>query len=109
MQHLRARLGQFRGFAVGDLAEDFRIGHQTRIGRHNAIHIGPDPEFGRVERGCENAGAEKSEPPRPSVVGRPSAVAPLKPVTTGIPPARRIGSKRACAFSRSRPSAARRY
>ncbi len=25
--------------------------------------------------------AEKSEPPRPSVVGRPSAVAPLKPVT----------------------------
>ena len=30
--------------------------------------------------------AEKSEPPRPSVVGRPSAVAPLKPVTTGSTP-----------------------
>ncbi len=30
--------------------------------------------------------AEKSDPPRPSVVGRPSAVAPLKPVTTGTTP-----------------------
>ena len=30
--------------------------------------------------------AEKSEPPRPSVVGRPSAVAPLNPVTTGSTP-----------------------
>ena len=31
--------------------------------------------------------AEKSDPPRPSVVGRPSAVAPLNPVTTGRTPA----------------------
>jgi len=28
--------------------------------------------------------AEKSEPPRPRVMGRPSWVAPLKPVTIGI-------------------------
>ena len=44
--------------------------------------------------------AEKSEPPRPSVVGRPSAVAPLKPVTTGSTPCSSRGSRRARAFSR---------
>ena len=38
--------------------------------------------------------AEKSDPPRPSVVGRPSSVAPLKPVTIGIAPDSMIGSKR---------------
>ncbi len=44
--------------------------------------------------------AEKSEPPRPRVVGRPSAVAPLKPVTTGISERSSRGSRRARAFSR---------
>ena len=44
--------------------------------------------------------AEKSEPPRPSVVGRPSAVAPLKPVTTGKMPCSRSGRRRAQALAR---------
>ena len=39
--------------------------------------------------------AEKSEPPRPRVVGRPSAVAPLNPVTTGRIPCSSSGSRRA--------------
>src|SRR5205823_1953073 len=38
--------------------------------------------------------AEKSDPPRPRVVGRPSAVAPLNPVTTGTPPPARMGNSR---------------
>ena len=36
-----------------------------------------------ASRAAARMEAEKSEPPRPSVVGRPSAVAPLKPVITG--------------------------
>ena len=47
--------------------------------------------------------AEKSEPPRPSVVGRPSTVAALNPVITGSTPFFSIGSKRCRAFSRVGP------
>ena len=39
-----------------------------------------------ASRAAARIDAEKSEPPRPSVVGRPSAVAPLNPVTTGRVP-----------------------
>src|ERR1039458_10561382 len=49
---------------------------------------------------AERIDAEKSEPPRPSVVGRPSAVAPLKPVTTGRTPCSSSGSRRARALAR---------
>ena len=48
MQHLRARVGQFRRFAVSDLAEDLRVRHQARIGRHDPVHVGPDPELGGI-------------------------------------------------------------
>ena len=44
--------------------------------------------------------AEKSDPPRPRVVGRPLAVAPLKPVMTGITPCFSIGSSKATHRSR---------
>ncbi len=42
--------------------------------------------------------AEKSDPPRPSVVGRPSAVAPLNPVTTGRIPLASSGRRCWSAF-----------
>ena len=44
--------------------------------------------------------AEKSDPPRPSVVGRPSMVAPLKPVTIGRIPASSSGRMICSAFLR---------
>jgi hypothetical protein len=56
-------------------------------------------QLGGVERSRRIA-AEKSDPPRPRVVGRPSAVAPLNPVTTGRTPASSSGSRQRRAFSR---------
>ena len=40
-----------------------------------------------------SSAAVKSEPPRPSVVGVPSTVAPMKPWVTGIRPASTSGRR----------------
>ncbi len=53
-----------------------------------------------ASRAAERMEAEKSEPPRPRVVARPSAVAPLNPVTTGMTPRSSRGSRRAPALRR---------
>ena len=70
MQHFRAVVSQFGGLAIGDLAQHARFGHKTRIGRHDAVDIGPDPQFGGVERCRQNrrreirsAAAESGGPP----------------------------------------------
>ena len=54
MQHLGAVVGQLGGLGVGDFVQHFGVGHQARVGAHDAIDVGPDPELGGVERGGQN-------------------------------------------------------
>ena len=54
MQHLRAEIGEFGGFAIGNFRNCARLGHQPRIGGQHAIHIGPDDDFARVDGRAEN-------------------------------------------------------
>ena len=56
MQHLGAVIGQFGRFRVGDLGQHLGIRHQPRIGAHDAIHVGPDPKLGRVQRRRQDGG-----------------------------------------------------
>ncbi len=98
MQHFGAGVGQFGGLVVGDLFEHSGVRHQARVGRHDAVHVGPDPQL----RGVEHAGQDGSRKVRAAAAqggGLPSTVAPLKPVTMGRTPCSSKGSSFARAFS----------
>ena len=58
MQHLGAVVGQLGGFGVGDFVEHLGVGHQARVGAHDAIDVGPDPQLGGVERGGQDGRRE---------------------------------------------------
>src|SRR5215469_12975510 len=45
MKHFRSVIGKFSSFSVGDLIEDGNARNQAWIGRHDSVHIGPNPEF----------------------------------------------------------------
>ena len=72
-----------RRLRVGHRFQHPRVGDQPRIGGHDAVDVGPDPQLARRPAPRREMDAEKSDPPRPSVVGRPSSVEPLNPVITG--------------------------
>ena len=83
MQHLCPGIGKFGSFPIGDLAQNFGFGNQTGSAvmiPSTSLHI----QSSRAPMAAAITDADKSEPPRPSVVGLPSAVAPLNPVTIGI-------------------------
>jgi len=61
---------------VGNFFERDGIGDDPRVCRQYAVYVGPDDDFLRVERGAQNRRG-KSDPPRPSVVGMPFAVAAM--------------------------------
>ena len=49
MQNLGAKVRQFRGFAIGDFGNRGGARHQSWVGGHQPIHIGPDGHFIGVE------------------------------------------------------------
>ena len=102
MQHLGAVVGELGGLGVGDLVQ-----HPASGTRRGSALMMPSTsvqiQSSVASRAAARMEAEKSEPPRPSVVGRPSAVAPLKPVTTGrMPRLRAAAGGRARAFCAGR-------
>src|SRR5580704_4505868 len=54
MQNFGAVVGEFGGLAVSDFFEHAGVFDEPRIGGHNTVDIGPDPEFGCVQRGGGN-------------------------------------------------------
>ncbi len=101
MQHLGAEVRKLRRLFKADRLDPQRLRHNARIGRHNAIHIGPDFN-GPARRAPPASAAEKSLPPRPSVVVMPSTVAPMNPPITGTRAASSRGSACSSGASESR-------
>ncbi|MEZ4368002.1 MAG: hypothetical protein R2939_17240 [Kofleriaceae bacterium] len=51
VQHLGAERAEALGLAVGDPAQEPRVGHDPRVGGEHPGHVGPDLEGGRVDGG----------------------------------------------------------
>ena len=58
MKNFGAVIGQFGSLAIGHLRQHGGVGNQARIGGHDAIDVGPNPQFGRFERGGQNGRRE---------------------------------------------------
>ena len=54
MDHLGAEVGQFAGLAVAQRRQRHRLGHQPRVGREHAVHVGPDVQLVGLEQGGED-------------------------------------------------------
>ena len=93
MKNLRSKVGQVGGFFETHAGDTPGVG--TELGSvvrmpSTSVQISMRAAL-RAEPTME---AVKSEPPRPSVVGIPSRVAPIKPPSTGILPSASSGNKR---------------
>ncbi len=58
MDHLGAEVGQFAGLAVAQRRQRHRLGHQARVGRQHAVHVGPDMQFVGFEQRREDGARE---------------------------------------------------
>ena len=56
IHHLGAEVTEFGGFFVGQFVDDVRGLDDPRISRHEAIDIGPDLQYRRVQGRCQDAG-----------------------------------------------------
>ena len=54
--HLRAEVAQFHGFAITEAGDGVGGGNDARVGRHEAVHVGPYFQSCGVERGGDNGG-----------------------------------------------------
>jgi len=56
VQHLGAKVGEFRRLAEGYFWQRLRLWHDTRIGGHDAINVRPDLDLIRLERRAQDSG-----------------------------------------------------
>eukprot|EP00162_Nutomonas_longa_P014203 comp21867_c0_seq1/m.49520 comp21867_c0_seq1/g.49520 ORF comp21867_c0_seq1/g.49520 comp21867_c0_seq1/m.49520 type:complete len:779 (-) comp21867_c0_seq1:129-2465(-) len=54
MQHLGAKVGELHGLVVGNKVEAARTGHDARVGRVDAVNVGPDGDLARMEQGAND-------------------------------------------------------
>ena len=54
MQHLRAEVGQLRGFGERQMRHDLRVLDDARIGGEHAVDVGPDLDLRRAEAGADD-------------------------------------------------------
>jgi hypothetical protein len=93
LKHLRAERGEFEHLLVGDFRQLARLLGDARIGGVDAVDVGVDVAALGPERRGEGDRLV-SDPPRPSVVIRPSGLMPWKPAITACRPSANFASSR---------------